>query len=203
MAADAAKQGKTPNPPKAETAEAASPAEAARPQGGRLKGLFTIKALMIVMVLSLILHGIGLGYSHYASRGRADASEEPMEVNLGSYRFEAEPSEQGDVVGARFCLHIALIDDVEPRARQVLAQRQIRVQQNVEELLRQAHGGDFVDPTLGELKRQLQERINESLGVRMIADVIITNLEIHRKRAAGKSAATTASSSSKLDEPSS
>ena len=204
MAADATNRSKSPPPPKAATADAGPPAADAGTKGGRLKGLFTTKSLVIVIVLSLVLHGIGLGYSHYSrSHGRTDTGEETTEVSLGSYRFEAEPSEQGDIVGAKFCLHIALIDDVEPPARQALAQRQIRVQQNVEELLRQAHGGDFVDPALGELKRQLQERINETLGVRMIDDVIITNLEIHRRHAAGKSAATTASSSSSLDEPSS
>jgi len=60
-----------------------------------------------------------------------------------------------------------------------------RVQQNVEELLRRAHGGDFDDPGLGELKRQLQERINERSG-RAIAEVIVTDLKLqHNGQDAG------------------
>jgi flagellar basal body-associated protein FliL len=202
MAAETPNQAKSANPPKEGRPEADSSATAERPGKGHLSGVFTIKALMIVMVLSLVAHGVGLVYSHHSHR-RSDAADEVMEINLGSYKFEAEPSEQGDVAGAKFCLHIALIDEVEPHARQALAQRQVRVQQNVEELLRQAHGGDFVDPALSELKHHLQERINETLGVRMIDDVIITNLEIHRKHAPGKPAATTAGSPPWLDEPSS
>ncbi|MEX0866374.1 MAG: hypothetical protein WD030_03380, partial [Pirellulales bacterium] len=66
-------------------------------------------------------------------------------------------------------------------ARQRLEMHQYRVQQNVEELLRQAHGGDFSDPTLAELKRQMQEKINDTIAVRGISDVIITDLRLQRR----------------------
>ena len=58
--------------------------------------------------------------------------------------------------------------------------RRYAVQQDIEELLRQAHGADFADPVLGELKRQLQEQINRTLEMRAISQVIITDLELHQ-----------------------
>jgi len=66
---------------------------------------------------------------------------------------------------------------VRATARTRLAARKFKVQQDVEQLLRQAHPDDFADPVLAGLKRQLQEQINESLGLRAISEVIITSLE--------------------------
>ena len=71
-----------------------------------------------------------------------------------------------------------------------------------EELLRRAHGGDFEDPGLQELKRQLQERINQALGIRAVADVIVTDLRLRRSPRTGPSAASTAQSAP-LDRPAS
>ena len=45
-------------------------------------------------------------------------------------------------------------------------------------MLRQAHSGDFDDPALNDLKRQIRERIDQALGNRVVSDVIITNLKI-------------------------
>ena len=78
-------------------------------------------------------------------------------------------------------MHIALLEQVEVAARRELSAKRFRVQQAVEELTRRAHGGDFEDPLLTELKRRLQERVNEALGIRVIADVIITDLKLERK----------------------
>ena len=109
--------------------------------------------------------------------GPSRVTQEP-EFGLGEFRFEARSSELGKIGGAEFSLYIALLDSVDQEARQRLQTHKYRVSQNVEELLRKAHGGDFDDPSLGGLKRQLQEQINETLGMRAIADVMITNLRL-------------------------
>jgi len=179
-----------------------SAATVAEPSSGKLKRLLTVKVLAILVVLSFLVHGVGLTYSHF-TRTKDQVADADTEISLGAFAFEANPAEQSMVAAAEFQLYIALIDDMGPQARQTLTQRQYRVKQNVEELLRQAHGGDFADPALGELKRQLQERINETLVMRAIADVIITDLRISRKSHEDRSSAETANSVPWSDEPSS
>jgi flagellar basal body-associated protein FliL len=138
----------------------------------------TPKWIAILVVVSIVIHGIGFACVRLASNSPPVVSR--PEVSLGVFRFEAGESEVSRVAAAEFALHIALLEQVDQAARRRLEAYQFRVQQDVEELLRRAHGGDFEDPSLGELKRQLQERINETLGMRVIADVIITDLKIQR-----------------------
>lgn len=100
-----------------------------------------------------------------------------VEVSLGSFSF-TNSGEGGQISDASFELHIRLLREVEKSAHIRLAQRKFKVEQDIEELLRQASGGDFADPELTELKRQIQERINRSLDLRAISEVIITNLDL-------------------------
>ncbi len=86
----------------------------------------------------------------------------------------------GGISKADFSLHLALLEPVDPKAGQRLAARKYHIQQDVEELLRKAHSGDFEDPNLTDLKRQLQEQINQAIGLRAISEVIITDLRLHR-----------------------
>lgn len=170
----AEKAGQSNQPEQAEpTAE-----ESQAPTGGPVswRRLLTGKWIVVLVVASLIIHGIGFAYSRLAHRGAPPAGS--PEVTLGAFRFEADQGEAGPVAGAEFSLHIALLEQVDRAARSRLEAHRFRVQQGVEELLRQAHGGDFDDPNLGELKRRLQEQINEILGMRAIADVIITDLKL-------------------------
>ena len=138
--------------------------------------LLTRKWLAILVLASLVAHGIGFAYFRFTER-RPPAITSP-EVGLGTFRFEADDKQASRITNAEFSLHIALLEHVDGAARQRLDAYRFRVQQDVEELLRRAHGGDFDDPGLGELKRQLQERINETLGMRAIAEVIVTNLKL-------------------------
>jgi len=77
-----------------------------------------------------------------------------------------------------------LLDDMQHIGKIRLDDRKFKVQQEVEQLLREAAAGDFDDPKLAELKRQLQETINQVAGKRVIKEVIITDLSIHRADAA-------------------
>jgi len=151
------------------------------------------KWLAILLCVSVLGHGIGFAvYSLHT--GRVEQEVPNKEISLGGYRFAPEQREGSPVLGAEFSLHIAPLEDVDQLARRLLAQRKYRVQEGIEELLRKAHGGDFRDPSLADLKRQLQERVNEALGVRAIAEVIITDLEIqHAPETLGTAAETAGS----------
>lgn len=146
---------------------------------GLLARIMTPKGIAILVGVSVIAHGIGFAYYRTS---KANAQSVAAEVALGSFRFEGAKNAKGRIAKAEFSIHIALLDQVNKAAHQRLQSRRFRVQQDIEELLRQAHSGDFDDPNLGELKRQLQEKVNETLGIRAIADVIITNLKIEQRQ---------------------
>ena len=138
----------------------------------------TQKWTVTLVAVSVVVHGFGFLYYQFAGRSR-QTSPNP-EVNLGAFEFKADRAEFGAITKAEFSLYIALLEQVDREARGRLENHKFRVQQDVEELLRDAHGGDFDDPKLGQLKRQLQEQVNETLGMRAIADVIITDLKVQR-----------------------
>ena len=150
----------------------------------------TIKWLAVIMG-GLILLQMGV-YMTYRWSSKPSAVQPSPEVSLGEFQFEADRGETGRIATAGFSLHIALLDHVDKAAREQLCARKFRLQQNIEELLRQAHSSDFDDPNLGDLKRQLQEQINKTLGIRAIADVIITDLKLepsdHENSSAGQTA---------------
>jgi len=154
------------------TTQAATPAK----RGRLLARVFNLKWLAVLLAATVVVQGAVL--TGYRWLGRRSAVGPSSEVSLGEFRFEADPSESGRIASAEFTLHIALLEQVDLPARQRIQARNFRVQQDVEQLLRKAHSGDFDDPTLAGLKRQLQEQINETLGIRAIADVIVTDLQL-------------------------
>ena len=162
--------------------EEASEQQASKGQErGRLFArLLEPKWLAVLLLASMAGHVIGFAFSYVRATGPQTDDGSP-EVSLGVFRFEADRAEGSGIAGAEFALHIALLDQVEVAARRELCARQFRVQQAIEELVRRAHGGDFEDPLLAELKQRLQEQINEALGIRVIAEVIITDLKTERK----------------------
>ncbi len=142
---------------------------------GTIKRILSYKVIVVLVILTVVINGVGVAYY---SVGRGDNTNSGTEHDLGNYHFLADLSEKGQIAAADFQLHIAVIEDVGQEAYRRLHNRKFRVQQDIEELLRQAHSGDFTDPTLGELKRRIQARINETLEMRAIADVIITDLKL-------------------------
>ena len=166
-------------PSRAAEEEAAREREPERPnRRGYLARFLTLKWLLILLAVSLAGHAIGFAYSRLNAKG--PGSESSPEVSLGVFRFTADPAEGGQIATAEFSLHIALLSQVEEAARHELQAKRLRVQEAVEQLVRRAHSGDFDDPLLAGMKQQLQERINETLGIRVIADVIITDLKLER-----------------------
>jgi hypothetical protein len=162
--------------------------------------LLTPKWIAVLVLATVTVHGIG--FACFRLLGDSHAVKRSPEVSLGTFRFEANQNEVGHIAEAEFALHIALLDRVEGAARPRIEAHRLRVQQGVEELLRQAHGGDFEDPKLGELKRRLQEKIGETLGMRVIADVIITDLKLVHSDRARNLATETAESVPWVEDPS-
>jgi len=158
----------------------------------------TRKWLIVLLGGSIVGHTITFASCRWKT---AVPDAETAEYALGHYTFQADPSDGGPVSSAEFALHVTLLDEVERVARQRLAGKKFRVRQAVEELIRRAHGGDFSDPSLGGLKRRLQEQINEALGVRVIADVMITDLRLVRNPHAVEKIYDTASSLPWTEEP--
>jgi len=143
--------------------------------------LLSVKVIVGIVIASLVLHAIVFGLSRWSAGGPATADAAGgAEVTLGEFQFAASPHERGPVQAARFQLHLAFLPEVDAAARLRLGTHKFRVQQDIEQLMRQAHGGDFDDPALVDLKRQIQEQVNETLGMRAVADVIVTDLELER-----------------------
>jgi flagellar basal body-associated protein FliL len=167
-------------------AEPASPGRA-----GWFWRLFAHQWLLMVVLLATIAIQ-GTAFLYHRATERTPGAPPSGEIDLGSFHFEADKREGGPTLRADFSLHVALLESAEALARQRLAARKFRVQQDVEELLRKAHGGDFDDPGLQDLKRQLLEQINQTLGVRAVSDVIVTSLTLQRASSAKPAVASTA-----------
>jgi hypothetical protein len=150
---------------------------------------FTARWLATLLAISIAIHGIALAVHQICDR--ADNESVSHEIALGDFEFCGDARGGDDLSGATFALHLTLLDRVDTTARKALTNRRFRVQQDIEQLLRQARSGDFEDPALAGLKRQIQEQINETLGMRAVADVIITDLELDRMDPLSLSAAET------------
>ena len=136
------------------------------------------RGLVVLLVVSLICNGAAL--AKLGSNGNSASEQLTPEVSLGQFSFVSSQAEADQVVKAEFTMHVALSEDVEKEGRRRIYQRRFRLLQDVEELLRGAHSGDFDDPLLRGLKQKLKERINKTLGIRAAAYVIITGLKSER-----------------------
>ncbi len=164
-----------PPPPKPDGEEAQTESS---PRVVSRKALIAAYAFPIALAVSILANLVGVFY--FRSLAIQANPLAPQEISLGTYSFVAEEHEPGQVTQAQFALHIELIRQAAEPARRLLEVRRQKVRQNLEELLRTAHGGDFSDPTLRQLKGQFQKRINETLEIHAVADVIVTDLRLER-----------------------
>jgi flagellar basal body-associated protein FliL len=133
------------------------------------------RTVVILAVLTVILQAGGWIYYAMSASGKGGASPE---IALGQYQFSGIPPTGGRVSQARFSLYVTLLKGMEKNGREAMTDHKYRVQQDVEQLLRQAHSGDFDDPDLGGLKLQIREKIDKAVGCRVVSDVIITDLKL-------------------------
>lgn len=151
----------------------------ARPRRAMLRLIGLVAALMVVegLVISLLA-------------GRSDSKHRAAgsELEIGAFHFSQSDVEPGGIRRARFRLHVQIFPDLLEGVRGTLAARRFHVREGVEEVLRQAAPDDFEDPLLVELKRRIQEHINEDLGQRAVARCIVTHLELERNGTPSNSA---------------
>jgi flagellar basal body-associated protein FliL len=136
-----------------------------------------------IVGMAIVLLGVQFAMFGYLHKSASTTPTTP-EITLGDFFFEQPSGGEGLIQEAKFQLHIGLLPEVDRYARARLAERRFKVQQGIEELLRQAHPADFEDPSLGELKRQFQEQINTALGMRAVSEIIITDLVLKRAESA-------------------
>jgi len=132
--------------------------------------------LAILLISTVVFHGLGLTY--YKLNSNRVPLENSPEISLGNFQFTADKTAGGRIVGADFSLYITALEGLDRIARTRLAAYKYRVQEEIEALLRQAHSGDFEDPALSDIKRQIREQIDHVLGNRVVSDVIVANLKI-------------------------
>jgi hypothetical protein len=145
--------------------------------------LLTSRWVAVFLVLSLVIHGALLICWPAAVRSKSDFAKE---IDLGAFRF-VNSEHNVRLAKVAFKLHVSLLLGTEKIGGTRLAEKKFLVQQAIEELLRQAHAGDFDDPTLAELKRQMQEKVNEAVEMRIVEEVIITDLEMEERDLPAKS----------------
>ncbi len=101
----------------------------------------------------------------------------PTEHTVGTFAFYGI-AEGSRSVPAKFNLHIRFVDDLDSAARIQLAAHQFRVREVVEGVLRQSHGLEFTDQALSRFKHEVQERIDDAIDLRAVAEVILTDFAV-------------------------
>jgi flagellar basal body-associated protein FliL len=139
------------------------------------KRLLSRRSLSIAAAVSVCCFALAMIY-HMRSQNQTQFVS--PEISLGEFEFASPDVAAATIAVAKFNLHIALLTEVDRQARLRFGARKFRVQQDIEELLRLARGGDFEDPRLEELKRQIQEQVNATLDMRAVSQVIVTDLEL-------------------------
>ncbi len=140
---------------------------------------FPLRRWIVIGTIGLLVVN-GIAGVYFGLRHLGRKSDPGSEVSLGEFQFIRKSTDDSPIAQAEFNLHISLLSELGPTAQALLRRHKFRVQQDVEQLLRQANPDDFEDPKLTELKRQLQETINRTLEKRVIAEVIITDLSVER-----------------------
>jgi flagellar basal body-associated protein FliL len=144
-----------------------------------LARLFSTKTLIVTTAVLVVLHSLLLlfvGFERFVRWG-----PESMEVGLGTFRYDSPTTDPTGVSSVQFDLHVSLLEKCDRLARHLLRNHEHRVQQSIEELLREAADEDFRDPKFTDLKRQMQETINATLDERVIAEVIVTGVTVERE----------------------
>jgi hypothetical protein len=152
---------------------------------------FIAKRWFVALVVALLVVPTA-GFVCLRPRPKPQPVVPPAEITLGMFQFAGGKGQDCCIAEAEFALAITLLSQVDDAARESLAARRLRVQQGVEQLLRNAHSADFDDPSLVELKRQMREQIDQTLGMRAIGEIIITDLKVRHGEHAAPPAAVAA-----------
>lgn len=172
--------------------KAAEPVAASAGLFARVKSAAAKHWIVTVVGVSLVVHGVAF-FTLRSGHTPAHAEAPATEVSLGRFVYRAERPPLPEIRSAEFELHLSPADPSDAAVQSALKTRRFKLQQDIEQLVRQAQGGDFDDPKLTELKRRLRAQINESLGLKAAGEVIITGLAIQRAPASEQPPVTAAS----------
>ncbi len=134
----------------------------------------------VVVVGSIVFQGALFVLLRKTTSARSTA---PTEYTVGTFSFTADSGADAPAAAGKFDLHIRFIEDLDGPAHQRLAAHQFRVRESVENLLRKSHGLELNDTAVARLKHELQERIDDALDLRAVAEVIITDLSVDQPHA--------------------
>jgi flagellar basal body-associated protein FliL len=137
------------------------------------------KSLLIRWIAAIVLGSVVVHGALYFMLRKSPQPPAPLEQKVGSFDFVAATG-GNDARGetAKFDLHVRFVEDLAKPARERLVEHQYRVREAVENLLRRSRPVDVSDTAMARLKHEIQERVDDSLDLRAVAEVIITNLKI-------------------------
>ncbi len=156
-------------------------AEVAAPQVKK-RISFNLSTVVAFFVLLVAFHGALFAWIE-THNGAPQAEAEPAtELPLGKYHFATSSAGNALVRSADFSIYVTLLRTDEKKARSVLKTHERRVRQEIEQILRQSHGGDFSDPSLIGLKDTIRSQLNELFGFKAIGAVVITDMTMEGMR---------------------
>jgi flagellar basal body-associated protein FliL len=136
------------------------------------EALLTQRWLIVLVVGSLLVHAVVFGIA----RKTAGRAAPPTEYTLGTFSFISPVAGDSHAPPGKFDLHVRFLDELDSVARQRITAHQFRVRESIEDLLRSSAGMNLDDQSLTRLKHQIQQRIDDDLDLRAVAEVIITDL---------------------------
>jgi len=141
----------------------------------------SIKKKWVIRILaaSVLIHTLGFAF-YWTYYPNPRWNKLGREESLGTFEFKNRLTEGIVIKRAVFDVHVSLLEGMELKARILLESRALKIEQEIEQLLRLAKQADFEDPLLAELKRQVQEIINGILGARVIEEILITDLVLYK-----------------------
>jgi hypothetical protein len=138
------------------------------------KSVVVRRWLPILVVASLVVDGVVLLLVH---KSTTKSGPQP-EYTVGTFAFRTSIGTDAQPRSGTFVLHVRFIDDLDSQARQHMVFHQFRVQEAVEGLLRKAREIDLDDSAVARLKHQIEDRIDDCIDLRSVAEVIITNVNL-------------------------
>jgi flagellar basal body-associated protein FliL len=130
--------------------------------------------LVVLVVGSLVIHGVVFVLLR-KSVARATVQPECM---VGTFTLVGGDHNSAASAAGKFDLHVRFVDDLDASARQRMIAHEFRVRESIEGLLRNSQGTELDEPALTRLKHQIQERVDEAIDLRAVAEVIITDLAV-------------------------
>lgn len=138
------------------------------------KSVLVQRWLAALVIVSLVLHFTAF----VLLRKSVSKTIVQPEFTVGTFTLTADEHGYGHGTSGKFDLHVRFIDDLDATARTRMTSHEFRVRESIENLLRGAQGIELNEQILTRLKHQIQDRIDDAIDMRAVAEVLITDLTI-------------------------